>query len=89
MNVAATQYLLGVKPVLGGIVFEPCIPSEWTEYEVEREYRGVKLYIKFFNQNHKNGGVTKIKFADKEFNGNFLPFECIDGLNEANISVIL
>lgn len=89
MNVAATQYLLGVKPVLGGIVFEPCIPSEWTEYEVKREYRGVKLDIKFFNQNHKNGGVTKIKFADKEFNGNFLPFECIDGLKKISISVIL
>ena len=89
MNVAATQYLLGIRPVLDGIMFEPCIPSEWTEYTVQRKYRGVKLNIKFDNQKHKNGGVTKIKFADKEINGSFLPFECIEGLNEVNISVIL
>lgn len=89
MNVAATQYLLGVRPVLDGIVFEPCIPKKWDEYTVKRVYRGVKLNIKFLNPEHKSGGVTNIEVNGEIINNNHLPYELIKNLNEANIKVVL
>lgn len=89
MNIAATQYLLGVRPVLNGIVFEPCIPSEWEEYEVKREYRGVKLNIHFNNPNHKSVGVTKIELNKEVIKGNFLPYDSIKNINEVCINITL
>lgn len=89
MNIAATQYLLGVRPVLNGIVFEPCISSEWEEYEVKREYRGVKLNIHFNNPNHKSVGVTKIELNKEVIKGNFLPYDSIKNINEVCINITL
>lgn len=89
MNIAATQYLLGVRPVLDGIMFEPCIPADWDEYEVKREYRGIKLDIRFNNPNHKSGGVTKIEFDGNEIKGSILPYDSIQGLKEVIINITL
>ena len=87
MNIAATQYLLGVRPVLDGIVFDPCIPNTWDEYEVKREYRGVKLNVKFNNPNHKTGGVSSIKLNNTTIEGNFMAYDLIK--DEVNISITL
>lgn len=31
--VAITQYILGVRPELNGLIVDPCIPSSWTGYK--------------------------------------------------------
>lgn len=42
MYVAATQYILGVKPTFSGLEFKPCLPKEWKGVKINREFRGKK-----------------------------------------------
>jgi len=45
MDVAATQYLLGIRPTLGGLKFAPCLPPDWPGFSATRLYRGCRLDI--------------------------------------------
>ncbi len=40
MYIAVTQYMLGVKPTWEGLKFQPCLPSEWKNVTIKREFRG-------------------------------------------------
>lgn len=66
MDVVSTQYLLGVRPVLKGLLIAPCIPADWNQYTVERIYRGCKLTIQVENPKHVQSGVKKLYFDGKE-----------------------
>ena len=35
--VAATQFLLGIRPTYSGLLVDPCIPKDWGRFEVNRE----------------------------------------------------
>lgn len=45
MDVAATQYLLGLRPTLRGLKLAPCLPSDWPGFSAQRLYRGCRLEI--------------------------------------------
>lgn len=45
MDVAATQYLLGVRPELDGLRIDPVLPPDWPRCTVERVYRGCRLTL--------------------------------------------
>ncbi len=45
MDIAGTQYLLGIRPVLDGLKFAPCFPPEWSSFTANRLYRGCRLDI--------------------------------------------
>ncbi|MDQ8192921.1 hypothetical protein QEH59_00690 [Coraliomargarita sp. SDUM461004] len=47
MDVAATQYLLGVRPELEGLRLAPCVPADWKNFTVQRILRDCKLTINF------------------------------------------
>lgn len=89
MNVAATQYLLGIRPVIGGIVFDPCIPSEWNGFEVNRLYRGCMLNIKVDNSLHTQKGVKKFEVDGVVYNGNYMSETFVRDKKEINIYVIM
>jgi cellobiose phosphorylase len=38
--IAATQYILGIRPTLEGLQVRPCLPSNWPDVKVERRFRG-------------------------------------------------
>ena len=40
-----SQYILGIKPTLGGLSVAPCLPKELDEYTVDRRYRGAMYHI--------------------------------------------
>ena len=40
-----SQYILGVKPTPDGLMIDPCLPGELTEYTVNRRYRGAVYHI--------------------------------------------
>jgi cellobiose phosphorylase len=40
MYIAATQYILGIKPTLGGLHVTPCLPAHWRRVRVTRRFRG-------------------------------------------------
>ena len=39
MYIAATQYIMGVKADFDGLKIEPCLPDEWQEVSVKRNFR--------------------------------------------------
>lgn len=45
MDIAATQYLLGIRPTVQGLKFAPCLPLDWPGFKVKRCYRNTKLHI--------------------------------------------
>ncbi len=58
--VAATQYLLGVRPVAGGLAVDPSIPAAWDGFEVTRRYRGARVTVTVANPEHVQHGVAAI-----------------------------
>jgi cellobiose phosphorylase len=38
--IAATQYILGIRPTLDGLQVHPCLPSGWSSVRVARRFRG-------------------------------------------------
>ena len=81
MDVVATQYLLGVRPTLKGLLIDPSIPSLWDGYTVERIYRGCMLTIQVENPAHVQHGV-------KELILNGTPLDLTDGayITEGSLS---
>lgn len=53
MYIAATQYILGIKPKWEGLEINPCIPKDWKGVKIERTFRGCKYYITINNPNQK------------------------------------
>ena len=40
---AATRWILGVRLTFEGLIVDPCIPADWREFEVTRQWRGATL----------------------------------------------
>jgi cellobiose phosphorylase len=40
MYIAATQYILGIRPTLTGLQVKPCLPAHWENVRVTRRFRG-------------------------------------------------
>ncbi len=89
MNVAATQYLLGVRPTLCGITFDPCIPKEWDSFTVRRTYRGCVLDIVFDNSAHVSKGVSALEVDGILIEGGFADETLFDGKKISTIRVIM
>ncbi|MCX8094547.1 MAG: glycosyl transferase [Candidatus Goldbacteria bacterium] len=68
MYIAATQYILGVRPVIEGLMIKPCVPQIWKEYKVTRKFRGCRYNIKFI----KTGNFS-IYVDGTSIKGNVIP----------------
>ena len=53
MYLAATQYLLGIRPVWDGLQIAPCLPEGWTDVTVERLFRGCRYHIRIRHPDRK------------------------------------
>ena len=71
--VAATQYILGIRPTYSGLSVDPCVPKEWTQYEVTRKFRGTLYHITVKNPKHVSRGVKAIILNGKKISGNIIP----------------
>ncbi len=56
--VAVTQYLLGVRPVVDGLVVDPCLPTSWDGFEMTRTFRGRRVRVRVLNPGHVSRGVV-------------------------------
>lgn len=70
---AITQYILGIQPDYDGLRIDPCIPKEWKEYTITREFRGVSYEIKVLNPDGKNKGVKSMEIDGTMVNDNIIP----------------
>ena len=69
--VAASQYMLGVRPEFDGLFVKPCIPKSVGDFTIERRCRGATYEIVV-----KNGGGTnpKLKVNGAPVQGNIVPY---------------
>nr|WP_321408017.1 glycosyl transferase [uncultured Carboxylicivirga sp.] len=67
-----SQYILGVRPDYIGLVVDPCIPSDWKGFTVNRKFRGTLYNIEVVN----NGSVEKGIWIDgNKIEGNVIPMQ--------------
>ena len=92
MDVVATQYLLGIRATLKGLLIDPSIPAEWGSFTVDRIYRGSRLSIKVTNPDHVQHGVKEIRvdgiIVDLK-NGPLLTERILNDRSTANVQVIM
>ncbi len=78
MYVAATQYILGIRPHYNQLIIDPCIPKEWDSFKVMRKWRGITFNITVQNPQKVSSGVTSI-----QLNGQTIPdWISLEGLPE-------
>nr|AQQ75016.1 hypothetical protein [uncultured bacterium] len=58
--VAISQYILGVRPDYDGLIIDPCVPPEWKEFEVIRQFRNATYRIVITNPSGVQHGVKTI-----------------------------
>ena len=68
-----SQDILGVKPSPEGLVIDPCVPSSWKGYTVERRFRGALYRIKVDNSAGCERGVKEILMDGKRIEGALPP----------------
>jgi cellobiose phosphorylase len=71
--VAATQFILGVRPAYSGLLVDPCIPKDWKGYAMTRQFRGAEYHIHVKNPKHVSKGVASLTVNGKKVQGNIIP----------------
>lgn len=70
---SASQYILGIRPDLDGLMVDPCLPSSMTELTVSRQFRGTTYHITIRNKENAQKGIRKLIVDGTEINGNIIP----------------
>lgn len=63
---SATRYMLGIRPSFDTLEIDPCIPSDWKEFSVKREWRGAIYEIQVINPNQVMKGIRSISLNGVE-----------------------
>src|SRR5579863_50769 len=66
------DYILGVRPVLDGLLIQPEIPAYWSGYKVKRPFRGSTYNIEVKNPGKVSSGIRYIKVDGKKITGNIV-----------------
>ncbi|MCJ8312978.1 MAG: hypothetical protein MJK11_08405, partial [Pseudomonadales bacterium] len=83
----ATQYILGIMPDYSGLLIEPCIPTDWTTYNVKRNFRGASYDITINNPNGVSKGVVSIEVDGKAIEGNIIDFATFSGTHTVVVTM--
>lgn len=73
MYQAGTQWILGIRPEFDGLRIDPCIPTTWPEFSVDREFRGARIHITVHNPDGKSKGIKRMVVDGNDIEGNILP----------------
>jgi N,N'-diacetylchitobiose phosphorylase len=72
---AVTRWMLGIRLSFAGMVIDPCIPGEWKEFAVTRQWRGATFAIAVRNPEGVEKGVRRIELDGREQTGPIPPQE--------------
>lgn len=70
---SASQYILGIRPSLDGLMIDPCLPAQFKELKVSRTFRNTVYNITIINNNNAQKGIKKLVVDGKEVAGNVIP----------------
>jgi cellobiose phosphorylase len=70
--VAATQWILGIRPTFTGLQIAPVIPEEWPGFRASRVFRGVTYHI--FVERVSRGSHGSLIVDGKPVEGDIVPF---------------
>jgi len=70
--VAATQWILGIRPTFMGLKISPVIPEEWRGFSARRIFRGVTYIIKVDRAGR--GNTISLMVNNKTIEGDIVPF---------------
>ena len=70
---AATRWILGIRLDFDGMIIDPCIPADWKEFEIKRQWRGATFHIKVANPNSVEKGVKEVRLNGKPVQGPIPP----------------
>ncbi len=87
MYQAAVRFILGIRPVCGGLEIDPCIPCAWKGFSVKRVFRGAVYNISVSNPDGVSKRVKSVSIDGKDFRGIVLPVFPKGSVN--NISVTM
>jgi cellobiose phosphorylase len=71
--VAATQYILGLRPEYGGLTVDPCVPASWKQFRMTRRFRGAHLNIEVSNPASVQKGVKRLVLNGALLERTFIP----------------
>ena len=57
---AATRWILGIRLSFEGLTIDPCVPADWNEFHVTRQWRGATFHITVQNPNGVEKGVASV-----------------------------
>lgn len=78
---AVTRWMLGVRLSFSGMIIDPCIPGDWSGFEITRRWRGARFDIKVTNPGGVQKGVNSITLNGKPVNG-AIPPQAEGSMNE-------
>ena len=81
----AAQYILGIRPEIEGLRIDPCIPSDWKSFKVERHFRGKLLRIEVSNPDGIENGVREVRLNGERVAGNVVPSERMRDVNDVRV----
>jgi cellobiose phosphorylase len=65
-------YILGVRPEFEGLLIDPKVPSTWSGFSMQREFRGDHYIIEVSNPSKVSQGIRSITVDGKKLNGNII-----------------
>ena len=71
--VAVTQFILGIRASLDGLVVDPCIPADWPSFSARREFRGATYEIEVVNARGTTRGARSLSVDGKPVLGRMIP----------------
>jgi cellobiose phosphorylase len=71
--VAATQWILGIRPALDGLRIDPVLPAAWSGFAATRRFRGATYRITVRKPVGSIGRVTRLVVDGREIDGTVVP----------------
>ena len=69
---AGTLWLLGIRPDYKGLLIDPCIPYQWKQCRIKRNFRGADFDIHITNPKGVEKGVKKVLINGEKIKGNLI-----------------
>jgi N,N'-diacetylchitobiose phosphorylase len=70
---AVTRWILGVRLSFEGLIVDPCIPCDWKEFQVRRQWRGATFEISVQNPAGVEKGVRSMTLNGQPIDGPIPP----------------